>query len=202
MSTGTQFLYILQLVGGKYYIGVTNNLYQRLNAHWSGEGCDWTKVNKPLSVERVIENPPSQSENYWTKEYMMKHTIANVRGGSYSSPALFPQTIKFLESEFATSKSLCYECKEEGHVKSQCPEKGADDLCESMKKVSIEEKPKKFPENLSNHGKYWYDKEEGILRSYFEKNLSLNEIAFKLGRSEVAIFIRLEKMGLLSMSDK
>lgn len=193
-----QFLYILRLNGDKYYVGITDNLYDRLNAHWEGRGCDWTKVHKPISVVKVIENPSSQAENFWTKEYMMQYDISNVRGGSYSNVELFPQVIQFLENEFSTAQDQCYQCKQTGHVKSDCSSLGnEDDLCQSMKNFVIEEKPKRFPENLSNHGKSWYEKEENILIQYFGKRMSLNEIAFKMGRSEVAIQMRLEKMGLL-----
>ena len=40
-------VYVLELEGGNYYVGMSHNLSQRLAQHFSGNGAKWTKLHKP-----------------------------------------------------------------------------------------------------------------------------------------------------------
>jgi predicted GIY-YIG superfamily endonuclease len=77
-------LYVLKLEDDCWYVGITMDLNKRLAQHWSGEGAKWTKLHKPISVDRVIF-PADQDtiENDITKEYMELYGKEKVRGGSW-----------------------------------------------------------------------------------------------------------------------
>ena len=47
------FVYSLNLKGGKKYVGMTQNLGQRLGQHFGGNGSQWTQKHLPVSVNHV-----------------------------------------------------------------------------------------------------------------------------------------------------
>jgi hypothetical protein len=77
-------LYVLLCEHGKRYVGITHNLNIRLSQHYDGSGAKWTRLYKPLSVERIIY-PATENdiENRITRELMEIYGKDNVRGGSY-----------------------------------------------------------------------------------------------------------------------
>jgi branched-chain amino acid aminotransferase len=84
----TTNIYILRLEGGKWYVGKTNNVIQRLQEHLNGTGSTWTKKYKPISLEKTLENVSPFEEDKVTKEYMAKYGIDRVRGGTYVTETL------------------------------------------------------------------------------------------------------------------
>ena len=72
MSTN---IYVLRLVGGRYYIGKSDNITNRYQQHLNGNGSAWTKKYKPVSLEKTIKNVSSFEEDKVTKEYMSKYGI-------------------------------------------------------------------------------------------------------------------------------
>ncbi len=54
-------VYALTLKGGKKYIGYSNNINNRLDQHFSGNGAKWTQNNPPVSVDKVIYTPTVNS---------------------------------------------------------------------------------------------------------------------------------------------
>ena len=77
------FIYILELENSKYYIGKTHNPNFRLDAHFNSIGSSWTKKYKPIKLLKLIPNCSDFDEDKYTKEYMLKKGINNVRGGTY-----------------------------------------------------------------------------------------------------------------------
>lgn len=47
------YVYTLNLEGGRKYVGMTTNPNQRLNAHFSGNGAQWTQRYSPVSVNSI-----------------------------------------------------------------------------------------------------------------------------------------------------
>ena len=86
------FIYILKLEQGKYYIGKTNKPQFRLNNHFNSNGSEWTKKYKPIKVLDIKKNCDNYDEDKYTRKYMDKYGINNVRGGSFV-------TIKLSDSE-------------------------------------------------------------------------------------------------------
>jgi hypothetical protein len=118
-------LYILKCNNNKYYIGTTElGTKKRLAQHTSGRGAAWTKKYKPLRIEKEIKNCDKYDEDKWTKIYMDKYGIQNVRGGSYSQIELDDETITLLEREVNHANKKCLFCGEAGHFINQCPSKG------------------------------------------------------------------------------
>ena len=113
-------IYILKLEGGKYYVGKSEDVVKRYQQHLNGDGSAWTKKYKPISLEKTIENASPFDEDKITKEYMSKHGINNVRGGSYVEIELSEFHKDALKMEIWTAKDLCAQCGRAGHFVKDC----------------------------------------------------------------------------------
>jgi hypothetical protein len=113
-------IYILRLESGKYYIGKTNNLQQRKKEHLNGTASAWTRKYKPISVEKIIPNASSFDEDKYTKIYMNKYGIHNVRGGSYVQINLDENQKKTLTREIRGATDKCIQCGRTGHFIKNC----------------------------------------------------------------------------------
>ena len=87
-STSSTFVYVLLLQNNKYYIGKTSNPNFRLAQHFNFNGSAWTKKYKPIRLVKLIPNCDKYDEDKYTKKYMGKYGINNVRGGAYCSMVL------------------------------------------------------------------------------------------------------------------
>jgi hypothetical protein len=117
MSTN---IYILKLANNKYYIGKTNNLEERLNAHKNGTSSLWTTKHKFISVEKVIPNASSFDEDKYTLEYMNKYGIDNVRGGQYVKARLDDEQIHNITKSMWSANDCCTSCGKKGHFVNEC----------------------------------------------------------------------------------
>jgi predicted GIY-YIG superfamily endonuclease len=60
------------------------DLNRRLSQHFSGDGSKWTKLHKPVAVDKIIFPADGNTiENDTTREYMEKYGKDKVKGGSY-----------------------------------------------------------------------------------------------------------------------
>ena len=83
------FLYTLPLEGGNWYVGTTENINKRYEAHASGSGAAWTKLHKPVSVDKMKfwEIPHfslfqvEQMEDVLCKALQDRFGLNKVRGG-------------------------------------------------------------------------------------------------------------------------
>jgi predicted GIY-YIG superfamily endonuclease len=117
MSTN---IYILKLRSGKYYIGKSADPMVRYQQHLDGKGSAWTKKYKPVSLEKVISNVSPFDEDKYTKEYMKKHGIENVRGGAYVTEELDEVQEESLKRELWAATDKCTRCGRAGHFVSTC----------------------------------------------------------------------------------
>jgi hypothetical protein len=115
------FIYALQLKQGKYYVGKTSNPNFRIKSHFNSEGSEWTKIYKPEKLLELIEGDDYDEDKY-TKIYMDKYGIDNVRGGSYTSIILDKETKKLLEKNSNSTNDRCFKCGKEGHFAINCNE--------------------------------------------------------------------------------
>lgn len=113
------YIYILKLQQGKYYVGKTSNPYFRIESHFNSEGSEWTKINKPVELLELIEGDDYDEDKY-TKIYMDKYGIDNVRGGSYSSVKLDKETKNQLIKISNSTNNRCFKCKKDGHFAKDC----------------------------------------------------------------------------------
>ena len=113
-------LYVLALEDGKYYVGKTNNLEKRIEEHRDGEGSIWTKKYAPINVVQIIHDCGRFDEDNYTKSYMKKYGINNVRGGSYTQIKLSNEQINLLETEIKGLNDECFKCGKKGHFAKDC----------------------------------------------------------------------------------
>jgi hypothetical protein len=118
-------IYILELESGKYYIGKSDNVEERVSAHFDGKGSVWTKRYSPIEVIETIDNCDEFDEDKYTKRYMAEYGIDNVRGGSYTTMSISQEDRSILERELATAYDLCFKCMKRGHFSKDCPSTGS-----------------------------------------------------------------------------
>ena len=114
------FIYILKLENNKYYIGKTTNPNFRLKQHFNSSGSQWTKKYKPIKILELKSNCDNYDEDKYTKMYMDKYGINNVRGGSYVQLKLDNITIQHLEKMNRGTNDKCFLCGKKNHFVKNC----------------------------------------------------------------------------------
>jgi predicted GIY-YIG superfamily endonuclease len=79
------YIYVLQLVDDRYYIGRTGNILRRIEEHFTGVGSIYTIKYKPIKVIEVTEELSTQDERNKTLEVMSKYGWQKVRGACWCS---------------------------------------------------------------------------------------------------------------------
>lgn len=114
------FIYILQLISNKYYIGKTTNPTFRLDSHFNSNGSEWTKLYKPIELLELIPDCDPYDEDKYTLKYMASKGIDNVRGGSFIQIKLTDDQINFISNMIKGATDKCFECGESDHFAKDC----------------------------------------------------------------------------------
>ena len=77
-------VYTLELEGGKYYVGYSDDVPRRIAEHWMSRGSYWTRMHPPIRVLEVIPGN-KELENATTIALMCKYGWRHVRGGLWCS---------------------------------------------------------------------------------------------------------------------
>jgi hypothetical protein len=90
------YIYVLELIDDRYYIGRTSNFMQRMNDHFTGSGSEYTKKYKPIKIIEVTEETNLTDERDKTLEYMRIYGYEKVRGYTWCRETLkkFPKIKK------------------------------------------------------------------------------------------------------------
>jgi hypothetical protein len=136
------YIYILQLEKGKYYIGKTINPSFRLDSHFNSNGSAWTKLYKPIKMVELIPNCDDYDEDKYTRMFMDKYGIDNVRGGSFVSVELEQSTKIHLTQMKNGTNDKCFNCGKSGHFAKDCKENEEEIIwcCEYCDKEFVDEK--------------------------------------------------------------
>ena len=110
----------MRLKGGKYYIGKSDNVLERIRDHTNGTGSAWTRKYKPIDVEKTIPNASPFDEDKFVKEYMARYGIDHVRGGTYVTEHLSESQRRYVQEEIWGAKDCCKKCGRTGHFVSSC----------------------------------------------------------------------------------
>jgi len=139
------YIYILQLQDNHYYIGKTSSKdpHNRISQHFNGTGAVWTTKYKPIKIIELLNNCNKFDEDKYTKMYMDKYGIDNVRGGSYCKVTLTKTEIFLIEKEILSCNNKCYNCGLVGHLIKDCPSTKQiydrnDDNIRTFSKVDID----------------------------------------------------------------
>jgi hypothetical protein len=117
-----KILYVLRLQDECWYVGTTNDLAARVEAHRTGkDGAAWTRKHKVIEVAEAIPCTSPLMEDFKTKELMQRYGVLKVRGGSYCQIKLNPAQWETLTREFRMADGKCMACGESGHFLANCP---------------------------------------------------------------------------------
>jgi len=127
-------IYVLSLEQGKYYIGKTyKTINERYAEHCNGYGSGWTKRYKVIGLVETHENCSDYDEDKYTKMYMAKYGIDNVRGGAYCRIYMPCSQVKLLNREIWNAENKCLECGSVKHYVNRCP----DFVEEGVRKITL-----------------------------------------------------------------
>ena len=159
LTTMTTTIYVLRLRGGKYYVGKTDNVEKRFQEHVNGYGASWTRKYKPIAIEKVIKNASRFEEDKVTKEYMSKHGVNNVRGGTYVTEVLSDAQETAVNEEIWQANGCCTQCGRKGHFVSSCHARN------NVNGVAIVDEEEDEEDDEDESPKYAYKKSYGAKKS-------------------------------------
>jgi len=125
-------IYVLKLVRGKYYVGLTRRNIDRILDHLDGDGAAWTKKYPPVERKPILsfkEGLKESDEDKITLEMMQKYGINNVRGGKWCRIKMPSSHYEEIEKKLknnnkknANSKKTisCGRCGRSGHNRTYC----------------------------------------------------------------------------------
>ena len=99
---GTEYVYVWELEEGKYYVGYSKNLSNRLEQHGTSDGALWTTRYKPVSILEIVRGDTS-IEKAKTLEYIRLKGFENVRG-SYWCKIDYPSVPPMVQEYISNSQ--------------------------------------------------------------------------------------------------
>ena len=122
------FLYTLELEGGFFYVGTTNNPPVRLLEHREGSAAEWTRIHPPLGFSKTYrleklecsDEEARLREDAHVKAVMLAKGIEAVRGGSYSRQRLTYDDVRALCKELFHATNGCLRCGRQNHWAKDC----------------------------------------------------------------------------------
>jgi len=116
----SEYIYVLRLRDGKYYVGRSANVDARFRAHLEGTASAWTKLHAPIEIVQRVASASRYDEDAKTLELMDLHGVDAVRGGQYANVVLTPQQRAAIASSHRAAKDECLRCGAAGHFVAQC----------------------------------------------------------------------------------
>jgi len=136
-------------------VGKTGNPQFRLEQHFNSTGSVWTTKYKPVSVLELIKDCDEYDEDKYTRKYMDKFGVDNVRGGSFCEEVFHDTTLTMLNKMKNTAENRCFTCGQTGHYAENCTTKinnndtqYSDDISELLKNIEGFIQDQKIKENI------------------------------------------------------
>jgi hypothetical protein len=114
------YIYVLELVENKFYVGKTTDPEIRIEIHNNYNGSVWTKKYPVVKVLEIIPDSDEFDEDKYTLKYMDKYGINNVRGGSFCEIQLTPDNLTTIKKMINGSTNKCFICGDSGHFANNC----------------------------------------------------------------------------------
>ena len=111
-----------------------------MESHFQSNGSAWTKLYKPIQVLKIIPDCDDYDEDKYTRIYMDKYGIDNVRGGSFVTVELDQSTVEHLKRMTNGTNDNCFKCGNQGHFAKDC---------EFTSNLGIDETPLSVPVNIN-----------------------------------------------------
>ena len=144
---------------------------------------------------------PSSAEDKWIED----KCIDCVRGGNYSQPKREEEDRDSIKKKLRGNGDRCFECGDSEHFEKNCPQKCNNwkessaspralnpEITDSFARLNISMGKKKSNRSYQ----VWSEREEGQLRRYVQLKWTDTQIAEELGRTEKAIKLRKQKLGM------
>lgn len=113
-------IYVLELAGGKLYIGQSTNVDERFDRHKNGTGCEWTWTYPPIKIDDRYERVSIYNELVETLERMSKKGIDEVRGGPFAFAVIYDRDRYFITCLIRSVHNLCINCGSSRHKINDC----------------------------------------------------------------------------------
>jgi predicted GIY-YIG superfamily endonuclease len=114
-------VYALELAGGKYYVGKSGNVLERIEQHRAGAGASCAE-----GFRRRVPTltPPDDDAEAWeraeTLARMRRHGISRVRGWMFTAPELTEAQREAAFAQVCERFDLCRRCGRAGHFAAAC----------------------------------------------------------------------------------
>jgi predicted GIY-YIG superfamily endonuclease len=124
VSEAEDRIYILELAGGRVYVGRTSCLDRRVSQHLAGRGSSFTQAFPPTGVllPRLgrVSGSAEAAERDETLRYMFLRGVAMVRGWKYTRVEMSNEEEQDAEANIRELFDLCRRCGLPGHFVGQC----------------------------------------------------------------------------------
>lgn len=115
-------VYVLQLKGGKVYVGYTGrgDVMERIREHETGCGSEWTKLHPVSKILHIYPGKDEDDENEITLDCMRTFGWENVRGGKYCQIVMKNPPSLLQSEENCKVTTFCSRCGRTSHQIEAC----------------------------------------------------------------------------------
>ena len=127
MSTPISGIYVLENISGgtpRFYVGKSNDIARRVNAHMSGQGGVGYLSGKTLRQVDIITRGSSKDLESWerneTLQRMYQFGIDNVRGWMFTGVKISKDQHQAAFNQICEKHDLCRRCGHKSHFQGKC----------------------------------------------------------------------------------
>lgn len=103
----TTNIYVLRLLGGRKFVGMSDDPAKALVMHKEGGQSAWTDRYRPEGLLQIQRNIPTDKLDTYVIRYMIQYGIENVRGGSWSTVRLTETEQRTIRKRIAQERHEC-----------------------------------------------------------------------------------------------